>query len=76
MDKLARYFSRVENSKSFSRKKLCQNKIGTFHLKHPVPGLSITLCALHPFYWQVDQNSCTGIPPTICILNLRVVSWS
>jgi hypothetical protein len=36
MDKLARYFPKVENSKSFSRKKLCQNKIGTFHLKHPV----------------------------------------
>ena len=36
MDKLARYFPTVENSKSFSRKKLCQNKIGTFHLKHPV----------------------------------------
>ena len=36
MDKLARYFPKVENSKSFSRKKLWQNKIGTFHLKHPV----------------------------------------
>ena len=36
MDKLARYFPEVENSKSFSRKKLWQNKIGTFHLKHPV----------------------------------------
>ena len=41
MDKLARYFPKVENSKSFSRKKLCQNKIGTFHLKHRVPSLSL-----------------------------------
>ena len=36
IDKLARYFPKVENSEYFSRKKLCQNKIGTFHLKHPV----------------------------------------
>ena len=36
MDKLARYFPKVGNSEYFSRKKLCQNKIGRFHLKHPV----------------------------------------
>ena len=42
MDKLARYFPKVENSKSFSRKKLWQNKIGTFHLKHPV--FAVFLC--------------------------------
>jgi len=45
MDKLARYFPKVENSKSFSRKKLWQNKIGTFHLKHPV-----LLWSLPPFF--------------------------
>ena len=36
MDKLARYFPKVGNSEYFSRKKLRQNKIGRFHLKHPV----------------------------------------
>jgi hypothetical protein len=32
---------KIGNSKYFSRKKLCQNKIGTFHLKHPVCRLSV-----------------------------------
>ena len=36
MDKLARYFPKVGNSEYFSRKKLRQNKIDRFHLKHPV----------------------------------------
>jgi hypothetical protein len=36
IDKLARYFPKVGNSEYFSRKKLCQNKIDRFHLKHPV----------------------------------------
>ena len=55
MDKLARYFPKVENSKSFSRKKLCQNKIGTFHLKHPVhayrPPFNGKICKCC-YYWE------------------------
>ena len=47
MDKLARYFPKDENSKSFSRKKLWQNKIGTFHLKHPVLCNKLLSKALH-----------------------------
>ena len=62
MDKLARYFPKVENSKPFYRRKICQNKIGRFHLKHPVQGAPIGL-KIETNFLGKNQATKLGIEP-------------
>ena len=78
MGKLTCYFSKVGNSEYFSRKKLCQNKIGRFHLKHPVfhkhailvkhvtlKRLLITLLCLPDLQEFLAKHDHAGIPMKI-----------